>query len=350
MSPSSLSKVSLAVVAVCANACEQVHVYAVTRDTRVEVPAESTHDQEGMHSSSSVSSQMSSDVSAEMSSSGERTSSATTAETSSASDVCGGIEVTPGDISVTVAVGSLERSYVLHIPANLRAGQPAPLILDFHGAGGSGRDQLQNSPYPPVTDRDGVIMAFPDGVNGPIGTAWNIGPCCVPGVDDLAFVDVLLADVATRACIDVSRVYAVGVLTGGGMTHYLACQRADDFAAIAPAAFDLVEETVEDCKPTQPVGVVAFRGTADERVPYAGGSSMLVPNMSVTFLGAEASFERWANINGCEDAPSAVDDRGCTTHSKCRDGVEVVLCTKTNGPAEAGDATLAWSILSRHRR
>lgn len=349
---------------VCASHCERVHVYAVTRETTTEVSAERSDDEAAPSSSSGASSAnsgVSSEASRELSgASNEATSeprsstgsaaSATTAEGSSSNDACDGVEVTPGDTSLTVAVGSLERRYVLHVPATVQVGRPAPLIIDFHGAGGSGDDQLQDSPYPPVTDREGVIMAFPDGVNGPIGRAWNVGPCCVPGVDDLAFVDALLTDVVTRACIDVERVYAVGVLTGGGMAHYLACERADAFAAVAPAAFDLAEETVEDCKPTRPVGVVAFRGTADERVPYEGGSSMLVPNMSMTFLGAEASFERWASINGCDGAASVVDDRGCKTHSNCMDGIEVVLCTKTNGPAEPGDATIAWPILSRHRR
>src|SRR5690606_28079912 len=99
-----------------------------------------------------------------------------------------------------------------------------------------------------------------------------------------------------------------------------------------------------------PVGVIAFRGTADERVPYAGGSSMLVPNMTMTFLGAQASFERWASINGCKGEPSAPDQRGCSTYSDCQDGVEGALSSKQPGSAEHGDATIAWPMLARHSR
>lgn len=268
----------------------------------------------------------------------------------STDDGCPLVSLTPGDLGVTVAVGSLERKYVLHVPPTYDASRPAPLIIDFHGAGGSGWDQLETSPYPEVTDADGVIMAFPDGVEGPIGAAWNVGPCCVPGVDDLAFVDALLADVKQRVCVDSRRVYAVGVLTGGGMAHYLACERASEFAAVAPAAFDLAEETVSSCAPSASVGVVTFRGTADPRVPYEGGSSMLVPNMSLTFLGAEASFRRWASINECQGEPSAPDANGCAAFTDCAGGVEVVLCSKDNGGAEPGDAAIAWPILERHRR
>lgn len=263
---------------------------------------------------------------------------------------CPSGSLAPGDVGFTVAVGSLERNYVLHVPPTYDASRAAPLIIDFHGAGGSGWDQLETSPYPEVTDADGVIMAFPDGVEGPIGAAWNVGPCCVPGVDDLAFVDALLADVKQRVCVDSRRVYAVGVLTGGGMAHYLACERAEEFAAVAPAAFDLAEETVDSCTPSAPVGVVTFRGTADPRVPYEGGSSMLVPNMSMTFLGADASFRRWASINGCRGEPSPPDARGCRAFTDCPEAVEVVLCSEDNGGAEPGDATIAWPILQRHVR
>ena len=35
--------------------------------------------------------------------------------------------------------------------------------------------------------------------------------------------------------------------------------------------------------------MISFRGTADTLVPYAGGSSSVVPGMPVTFLGAEGS-------------------------------------------------------------
>jgi polyhydroxybutyrate depolymerase len=373
---SRLSRLLFAAAAVLAIQCERVNVYAVTRDaTSAPEPNSQFEDTASANASPDTASPDTASpdtaspdtvvlettvnsstpdgaVSSENASrdTGAASSVSSALASSSMTDVECTVVAATGDTSITVAVGSLERSYVLHIPPTFDAGRPAPLIIDFHGAGGSGWDQLQASPYPPVTDPEGVIMAFPDGVSGPIGPAWNVGPCCVPGVDDLAFVDALLADVKARVCVDVNRVYAVGVLTGGGMAHYLACERADDFAAVSPAAFDLAEETVADCQPTQPVGVVAFRGTADERVPYEGGSSMLVPNMTVTFLGAQASFERWASLNGCVGEPSAPDGNGCSTYSECTGGVEVVLCSKENGGAEAGDATVAWPILARHER
>ena len=253
-----------------------------------------------------------------------------------------------GDSSRTVQVGALSRTYVLHIPSAYDGTRPVPLVVDFHAIGVTGWGELSSSPYPAVTDPEGVVMAFPDGVTGPIGTAWNIGPCCVADVDDLAFTRALVADIQSIACVDPDRIYAVGVLTGGGMVHYLACHAADVFAAVAPAAFDLLEETVDDCRPSRPITVISFRGTADARVPYEGGYSPVVPGMAITFLGAEGTFERWGQVNGCSGDPSEPDSNGCSSYSGCSDGVEVILCTEEGGGEEPGDANIAWPVLSRH--
>jgi polyhydroxybutyrate depolymerase len=247
-----------------------------------------------------------------------------------------------------VQVGPVSRSFVLHVPKSYDGSKPVPLIVDFHGLGSSAMNELENSPYPAVTDTEGVVIAFPDGAKGPLGSAWNFGPCCVADVDDLGFVRALVAQVQATACIDSRRIYAVGVLTGGGMVYDLACQTADIFAAVSPAAFDLVQENVDECLPSRPISEISFRGTSDPRVPYAGGPSSLVPGMPITFLGAQATFQRWAAINHCTGSPSAEDSNGCSTYSSCDAGVEVTLCTKQGGRDEPGNANVAWPVLRRH--
>jgi polyhydroxybutyrate depolymerase len=221
-------------------------------------------------------------------------------------------------------------------------------VVDFHGIGESGESWRSSSPYLPTLDARGVVAAFPNGLRGPAGSAWNVGPCCVAGVDDVAFARALVAEVQRVACIDAARVYAVGVLTGGGMAHYLGCHAADLFAAVSPSAFDLLEENVDDCRPARPITVVSFRGTASVRVPYGGGPSSLVPGMPITFLGAQGTFEKWAEIIGCTGSPTPADPNGCSTYSACPGGTEVVLCTDEGGVEGPGDPSLAWPILERH--
>jgi polyhydroxybutyrate depolymerase len=254
----------------------------------------------------------------------------------------------PGDNTRTLQVGGESREYILHVPNAYDGTSPVPLVVDFHPLGGSGSSERTGSPYSAQTDAEGVIMAFPTGKSGPSGGAWNVGPCCVANVDDVEFARALVADVEASACIDPKRVYAVGFSMGGGMSHYLACQAADLFAAVAPAAFDLLEENIEDCVPARPISVISFRGTSDPIVSYAGGYSAVVSGMPITFLGAEATFEKWAELNQCSGAASEEDGQGCKTYSECAEGTEVTLCTKQGGGHDPGNASVGWPALKRH--
>ena len=266
-----------------------------------------------------------------------------------ASVICPVPGLSPGDSNENVQVGSLTRSYFLHVPPYYDGSKPVPLLVDFHFLGNSGSQEEQVSPYPTVTDPEGVIIAFPDGQIGPGGTAWNMGPCCVrTDIDDVAFAKALVNQLETRACIDAKRVYAVGYGVGGGMTHYLGCHGADVFAAIAPVGFDLLEENVDDCKPTRPITVISFREISDTYAPYAGGSFTVVPNMSITLLGAEATFAKWAEMDACVGVPSAQDSNGCMTYDHCGGDVEVVLCARQAGLAEPDNGSIAWPILKQH--
>jgi polyhydroxybutyrate depolymerase len=135
---------------------------------------------------------------------------------------------------------------------------------------------------------------------------------------------------------------------GGGMAYYLACHAANVFAAVAPAAFDLFQDNVDDCQPSRPITVISFRGTADQTVPYAGGLVLVIPTMPVTFLGAQATFQRWADLDQCTDPAPAEDANGCSTRCACQGGVEAALCTKQGGGQEMGNAGVAWPMLKRH--
>jgi len=254
----------------------------------------------------------------------------------------------PGNTDKTLMIGGSSRSYTLHVPTAYDGSKAVPLVLDFHGLGGNGKSESTSFPYPAQTDADGVIMAFPTGLAGPGGNAWNVGPCCVKNTDDVAFAKALVTEIEKTACIDTKRVYAVGFSMGGGMSHYLACHAAEVFAAVAPAAFDLLQENIADCKPPRPISEITFRSTGDNVVPYSGGDSMAVQGMPITFLGAKGTFQKWAQINQCTGAASAEDTNGCATYAGCPAGVEVTLCTKQGGTHEAGNAKVGWPALKKH--
>jgi polyhydroxybutyrate depolymerase len=253
-----------------------------------------------------------------------------------------------GDTNGSLQVGGTTRSYILHVPTAVTGQTPVPLVLDFHPILADDSYEAANSGYKALADQEGFVVAFPDGIDN----AWNIGPCCTMSrtVDDLGFARALVTKIEGGGCIDPKRVYAVGYSMGGGMSHYLGCNAADVFAAIAPAAFDLLEESEEPCHPARPITEISFRGTADPIVPYAGGASNPPNGLDVTihFLGAEGTFQKWAQLDGCTGSPSAADSNGCSTYSQCKDGVEVTLCTTQGGGHVTGNPQIGWSMLKSH--
>ncbi len=254
----------------------------------------------------------------------------------------------PGDNDRAVVIGELTRRFVVRLPEDVDEKSPVPLLLDFHTLGGSPAEQAESSGFAELADREGFIVAWPSGVDN----AWNIGPCCTSdrSVDDVAFVRVVVDRIQAEACVDRRRVYAAGVANGGGMAYELACNAADVLAGIAPSGFDLLVESQQPCEPSRPVTVIAFRGTADEIVPYEGGDYQAPsdPDVTMSFLGAVGTFERWAELNGCAGAPSTPDDNGCATYSDCAEGAAVTLCTTEGGGMDWADPEMAWEALKDH--
>ena len=88
--------------------------------------------------------------------------------------------------------------------------------------------------------------------------------------------------------------------------------------------------------------MLSSRGTNDTAVPYEGGRGS---GNRVTFLGAEQSLARWAEIDGCSETASS--EGGCVYRTECEAGVEIGLCTIQGGGHAPGDADTGWAFLSR---
>ena len=84
-------------------------------------------------------------------------------------------------------------------------------------------------------------------------------------------------------------------------------------------------------------------------MPYDGGATQPPNglNVTVTFLGAVGTFQRWAELDQCTGSPSAADANGCSTYGTCQGGTQVTLCT-TEGGSQWGSAELGWNVLQAH--
>lgn len=250
--------------------------------------------------------------------------------------------LSPGRHNRTIRVDGRSRQYTLVVPRSYTGNSPVPLMLDFHPLMMTAQYEMSNSGTRNLAEREGFIVAYPQGLNN----AWNFGPCCTRdrNVDDVGFAMAIIDQLSSQGNIDASRIYATGYSNGGGLSHYLACQEADTIAAVAPAAFDLVEEV--PCNPSRPISVYIKRGRTDPIVPYAGGRSVPPTGYRldpIHFLGANGTFEKWADVNGCTGAPQNLGG-GCQAYKNCDGGAEVVLCSMPGGHV-AWDAEEAWNYL-----
>ena len=237
-----------------------------------------------------------------------------------------------------VDVDGTERNYFLHVPDDVD--DPAPLVLVFHGGGpggaNKGRTTARFTGFDDLADEHGFVVAAPSSYQG----NWDDGrdtPHMPPEhVDDVAFVDAVIEDVAGQVAIDRSRIYATGVSNGGFFTERLACERTDTFAAVAPVIGTMAAPL--DCAPTAPLPTMFILGTDDPAVPYEGGE-VAGGDRGEGVSAAEATAF-WAHTNGCGDPvdtelPDIDPDDGTRVLRRewtaCHDDAGVVLLEVQGG-------------------
>ncbi len=284
-------------------------------------------------------------------------------------------QLVPGDHAKSLTFDGLTRFYDVHVPPGYDGTAPVPLVLDFHGYLSNKSDQADVSGFKTLSDVEGFVVvhplglygsaADPEAANGLDGPSWNGGDLCCGkaarlDAEDVGFARALLPAVAAEANIDLRRVYATGLSNGGAMSHRLACEAANTFAATAPLAFPIPFSPVTKCSPSRPISVLHFAGTDDTLVPYEGGAAAVG---GTAFPSAAESFDQWRSTDVCGDgAPDQVVTTGastCETYTSCAEGVETGLCSidASDDPPFPGHvlywnddlvlAEVAWDFLSR---
>ncbi len=254
---------------------------------------------------------------------------------------CAGLDVAAGDDLACVTPGWLDRAFDLHVPPGWDGTAPLPVIVLFHGGGASrgssdrttcpGGDRASPRCLVAQAEARGYAVIIPDGTGGrPLRgiRTWNAGgapgwdcvsgAACQAGVDDLAYVSDMLAEVGRALPIDPHRRYATGISNGGALAHRLGCQLTPALAAIAPVSgANQFADTGGACSPALPV--LQLHGTADPCWQFDGGTHACI-GVDALKTSVAATLEGWRVRNGCAatfvDTP--VPDRDPT------DGVTVV--------------------------
>jgi polyhydroxybutyrate depolymerase len=210
--------------------------------------------------------------------------------------------------TLQLAVDGVTRTYLLERPAMQ---EPRPTIIMLHGAGGSPALEAQSSGLGALAPRQGFVAVFPEGRGG----RWNHLP---PGAesaqfvrvfdpyggapDDVSFLKSLVADLVRRGISDPTRIFLAGESAGGIMALRMVCADGELFAGVGLLIAAMPEPTGIDCEPARPLPVLMINGTADQVLPYDGGSSAppdrAFPSGTFNVWSTErlVDFFRWLNI------------------------------------------------------
>jgi polyhydroxybutyrate depolymerase len=260
-------------------------------------------------------------------------------------------------------VDGLERTYRLFIPPSLDKKHASPLVVLLTGGPLTGDWMARVTNFDDQAILGRFLAVYPDPVpdeaSAP-GGFWNAGPCCgdawKKGVDDVAFIRLLLDRLTTDYRIDATKTFVVGLSGGALMGYRLACDLSDRIPAIASVAGAMITET---CQPARPVSLLVVHGTEDSRVPYGGGvwAQANPPTISSTV----SVVQRWVTLDGCAGKPTETVS-GITKTSiwnGCRGGTTVRFDTVTGGrhtwfgsalnpvPGEPDASAQVWNFLSK---
>lgn len=239
-------------------------------------------------------------------------------------------------LSKTIMVDTIEREYLLYVPAAYDDNKPWPLVFNLHGAGSNAQAQMTFSGMNAVADTAHFLIAYPTGISNRQGQpGWN-EPKLSALQDDVQFVSDMIDQISSEYMVDPARVYATGMSNGGGMSFTLACSLSDRLAAIASVSAP--GTLIEECQPGRSIPIMYIHGTADVIVPFQGGPSPVVP---ITFPPARDRVQFWLDNNGCTGEPVITEFEDINTadsstvtlekYSDCDNSTEVFFYVIDNG-------------------
>ena len=193
----------------------------------------------------------------------------------------------------------IDREYILYIPNSYDGTSSVPLMLNFHGFGGSASQFMQEADMRSLAEADTFILIYPQGICLDGLSHWNacpLGGDNKSDADDFGFVESIITEILSQYNVDMERIYAAGYSNGGMMSYGLANYKSDLIAAVAS-----VSGVMLDCTgPTNhPMPVVHLHGTSDGVLPYNGNND---------WNSAQSTLDHWINFNNTVLTPSIASD------------------------------------------
>ena len=247
----------------------------------------------------------------------------------------------------------VNREYVLYIPNSYDGTSSVPLMLNFHGFGGSASDYMQEADMRSLAEAETFILIYPQGSSLDGLPHWNacpLGGDNKSDADDFGFIEAIINEISSQYNLDMERIYAAGYSNGGMMAYGLANYKSDLVAAVASVSGVMLE-----CigSTSHPMPVLHLHGTSDGVLPYNG---------SGYWSSVQNTLDYWINFNKTIITPTISNDNSggmsiehyvydqgdssvSVEHYKYIKGDHVWFSTTYQGQTAS---ELVWDFLSRY--
>lgn len=194
------------------------------------------------------------------------------------------------NVTHTLMQDTLQRSFIVHIPTGYDPSVPVSCVFNLHGAGMTGSYQQLYTKMDAVSNANGFLVVYPNGIDN----SWLVGSTgqYSDNTRDVQFISAILDTLIELYNVNTDRVFACGLSQGGYMSHRLACDLQNRFAAIASVAGGISDSARLHCQDLRKVPVLFIHGTDDAFVPYTWGAS---------------AMDFWIGRNICDPSPVVTD-------------------------------------------
>lgn len=216
----------------------------------------------------------------------------------------------------TATVDGVDRFYDMFVPTPYDAAKPHAVIFSYHGVNGTANTNQFQLDTLSTANAGFSINVAPQGWTSP---EWNETHFVPFNLDaSLVVFDQVLDKLAEAYCIDLNRVYAIGMSNGGQMAFHLGCLRSDRLRAVFPFGGRCFSYGTGICDP--------YHDAANQ----CGGGVMVMSVMGeddvTRHADEEATVAGFAARQGCSMTKEPVTPAPCQGFTGCDAGAEVATC------------------------